>query len=87
MAAMVRNAVRLAGIASEAGSADEVISRFGDNAAIKDWAREAVAEAVQAGIINGNTRGEFNPEADATRAEAAVMLMRTLGYAGFMNGK
>ena len=82
---MVRNAVRLTGIAPEVGSPDEVIARFTDYSEIKGWAKAAVADAVQAGIINGNNRGEFNPEADATRAEAAVMLMRTLGYTGFSN--
>ena len=49
---------------------------FGDEAAISEYAAEAVAAMQQAGIINGRTDGTFDPQSNATRAEVAAMLHR-----------
>ncbi|MBU5442212.1 S-layer homology domain-containing protein [Paenibacillus sp. MSJ-34] len=43
------------------------------------WAEQAVALAVQAGIVNGYEDGSFRPEAHITRAEMASMIARALG--------
>ena len=51
-----------------------ILARFQDQGSIADWARADVALAVQQGIIRGRTGGAFAPQADATRAEAAVMI-------------
>ncbi|WP_340400526.1 S-layer homology domain-containing protein [Paenibacillus sp. FSL H8-0079] len=47
---------------------------FTDQAKIGTWAQAAVAQAVQAGIINGYTDGTFQPNANITRAEMATMI-------------
>ncbi|WP_405131416.1 S-layer homology domain-containing protein [Paenibacillus sp. FSL H8-0317] len=47
---------------------------FTDQAKIGTWARTAVAQAVQAGIISGYTDGTFQPNANITRAEMATMI-------------
>jgi len=52
---------------------------FTDAAKIGAWAKEAVAQAVQAGIINGYEDGTFRPNAEITRAEMAVILAKILG--------
>ncbi|WP_256761046.1 S-layer homology domain-containing protein [Cohnella sp. WQ 127256] len=52
---------------------------FTDNAKIGAWAQNAVAQAVQAGIIKGNQDGSFRPNAEVTRAEMAVMIASALG--------
>jgi hypothetical protein len=52
---------------------------FTDTMQIGAWARQAVAQAVQAGIISGYTDGAFHPNAEITRAEMAVMLANALG--------
>ena len=52
---------------------------FTDAAKIGAWAQEAVAQAVQAGIINGYEDGTFRPNAEITRAEMAVILAKILG--------
>jgi hypothetical protein len=52
---------------------------FTDKAKIGSWAQKAVAQAVQAGIINGYADGSFGPNAEVTRAEMAVMIANALG--------
>ncbi len=47
---------------------------FADESAIASYAGNAVAEMQQAGIINGKGGNRFDPSANATRAEAAVMI-------------
>lgn len=52
---------------------------FADAAAIPDWASEAIAGAVQAGVINGYPDGSFRPDGGIGRVEAAVMIARAAG--------
>jgi hypothetical protein len=52
---------------------------FTDSAKIGAWARKAVAQAVQAGIIAGFTDGTFGPKVEITRAEMATMVAKALG--------
>jgi len=54
---------------------------FTDRDKIGPWAREAVAIAVQEGIVTGYADGTFRPDAYITRAEMAVMIARALGMA------
>lgn len=57
-----------------AGSAD----KFTDAAAIPEWAKKSVDDAVKYGVINGNPDGSFSPGANITRAEAVAIVGRTL---------
>jgi hypothetical protein len=43
------------------------------------WAKQAVETLAQEGIILGNDLGRFQPDQPVTRAELAVMLVRTIG--------
>ncbi|MEC0368930.1 S-layer homology domain-containing protein [Paenibacillus chibensis] len=54
---------------------------FTDDATIDAWARTAVAQAVQAGIVTGYQDGAFHPNDPITRAEMAVMLAKASGMA------
>lgn len=45
------------------------------------WYAEAISAAQQAGIVNGLSGSVFGPEAEITRQEMAVMLIRAYGYA------
>ncbi len=56
-----------------------LLAPFTDASAIDSWAASSVAAMIQEGIMNGRTRNTFAPLAPATRAEAAVMLVRALG--------
>ncbi|MFD0716543.1 S-layer homology domain-containing protein [Paenibacillus sp. GCM10027626] len=51
---------------------------FTDQNQIGAWAKQAVAQAVQLGIVNGYTDGSFRPNAHITRSEMAVMIARAL---------
>lgn len=52
------------------------LSGFVDSASVSEYARENLAWAVQAGLINGMEGNTIQPNATATRAQTAVILMR-----------
>lgn len=52
------------------------LSEFSDSGSVSGWAREAVAWAVDAGVISGLPGETLLPAGTATRAEAAAMLQR-----------
>ena len=52
--------------------------RFTDDALIPSWAKEHVALAVQAGLINGYSDGSFGPNKRITRAEMVTIINRAL---------
>ncbi|OMF94794.1 hypothetical protein BK147_15490 [Paenibacillus sp. FSL R7-0337] len=58
---------------------------FKDAGQIAGWAQQDVAKAVQAGLITGTPDGQFHPGQSATRAEAAIVILRLLEQAGFVN--
>ncbi|WP_219835402.1 S-layer homology domain-containing protein [Paenibacillus sp. R14(2021)] len=70
-AVMLANALQLHG--------DGAKLTFKDSAEIGDWAREAIASAVKAGIIHGYEDGTFRPNAVITRAEMATMIATATG--------
>lgn len=51
---------------------------FADDADISDYAKEAVYSLKAIGIVNGTDSIHFEPQNNATRAEAAVMIYRLL---------
>lgn len=56
----------------EGGDAAE----FADDAAISDYAADAVHAMQSAGYLSGDEKGNFNPKNTATRAETATVLYR-----------
>lgn len=52
-----------------------VLSRFPDASSASSWAGDALAWAVEKGVLNGSD-GRLDPLGAATRAQAAAMLMR-----------
>ena len=53
------------------------LADFADADQVADWAREAVAALVKAGIVNGSS-GRIDPLSTATRAEIAQMMQNLL---------
>ena len=49
---------------------------YKDDAAIPDWARDAVGTVTDKGLMVGDDQGNFNPNEPVTRAELAVILAR-----------
>ncbi|MWC27202.1 Ig-like domain-containing protein [Paenibacillus sp. MMS18-CY102] len=60
------------------------LSKFKDKSKIGTWAQQDVAKAVFAQLINGQTSTTFAPQANATRAEAVIMIKRLLDYLEFI---
>ena len=56
----------------------QLLKNFKDNATIRNFYRQSVAEAVNLGIITGRPGKLFAPDATATRAEGLVMISRLL---------
>ncbi|MCR8659703.1 S-layer homology domain-containing protein, partial [Paenibacillus endoradicis] len=67
---MLMNTLKLEGKATDL--------TFTDSAEIGDWAKGAVAKALEASIILGDSEGSFRPQAEITRAEMAVMIARAM---------
>jgi uncharacterized repeat protein (TIGR02543 family) len=58
--------------------AGKAVLTFNDKEQIGAWALDAVAQAVEAGMIAGYEDGSFRPDAEITRAEMAKMLATAL---------
>ncbi|MCD7776028.1 MAG: S-layer homology domain-containing protein [Firmicutes bacterium] len=63
-------------IGANASSYD--LSSFTDSGEISEYAKTAVAWAVENGLIIGNGDGTLNPKGEATRAEIATLIMRVV---------
>ncbi|WP_141506254.1 InlB B-repeat-containing protein [Paenibacillus luteus] len=57
---------------------EKAVITFTDTEKIGPWAKDAVAQAVQAGIIKGFEDGSFRPNQAVTRSEIVVMISRML---------
>lgn len=57
---------------------DDCLSDFVDGASVSSYAVDAMNWAIATGIIEGDTKSRLNPQASATRAEIATMIMRLL---------
>ncbi|MGG6312640.1 Ig-like domain-containing protein [Paenibacillus macerans] len=77
MALMMVRAMEYAGYdTSMNGANTATLSKFKDAAKIQS--KDTVAKAVKEGIIQGVSTNTFQPQGNATRAQAAVMLKRVL---------
>lgn len=83
MAVMVAKALSAAGKTVEGQG--ELLNKFNDNTEISSWAKASVSQTVKAGIISGMTDSTFVPSANASRAQAVVMLKRLMQYVNFIN--
>ena len=61
-------------------SGRDSLTSFADAGDVSSWARDAVAWAVDSGMLNGDADGRLAPTGTATRAEAAAMLMRFIDF-------
>ncbi|MNZ89754.1 Endo-1,4-beta-xylanase A precursor [compost metagenome] len=59
-------------------STDELVQSYADADKASQWALNAIADSVQAGIVSGRQGNELAPQAFITRAEVAIMIQRLL---------
>ncbi|MFC0215257.1 S-layer homology domain-containing protein, partial [Paenibacillus chartarius] len=80
MVQMIFNAMRANGYAQEIKSEEKPqwLAAFGDRSQIPDWASDAAAAAVKAGIIQGVAANEFAPSYHADRAQGAAVVLRMM---------
>lgn len=86
MAAMIIRAAAVAGVQVELkSSVASYFTSYRDRARIANWAQDSLARTVEAGIITGLTTTTMGPKGNATRAQAAIIIKRMLGYIDFMD--
>ncbi|OKP93047.1 hypothetical protein A3848_06660 [Paenibacillus sp. P32E] len=78
MATMIARAVKSVNSAATAGDASS-LTKFSDAAKIAASLKDGVAFAASHNLVIGNA-GKFNPNNTATRAEAAVIIYRTINF-------
>ncbi len=82
---MISKAMHLTGVAMIAENApEERLSTFSDGSQVQPWAEQAVASAIQYGLVSG-MNGELRPSADITRAETASIIQRLLAKSGLID--
>jgi len=74
MAVMIMRAFAKTGVTIPKGST----AGFNDSKEISSWAVDAVGSAVALGIMRGTDKGAFEPQRNATRAEAIVAIKRMI---------
>ncbi|MEK3884372.1 S-layer homology domain-containing protein [Paenibacillus sp. PL2-23] len=63
--------------------AANVLSPYADKDSVSEWAAEAIAAAIEGGIMQGMANGQLAPAQHATRAQAVAMLARLLRSIGY----
>jgi hypothetical protein len=58
----------------------QLLSKYSDSHKVSDFAKAAVIEATRIGLMQGNDKGQFNPQGKLSRAEAALVVARFLDY-------
>ncbi len=78
MAVMISNALTFKGkgYPLDMVTVNTSLAGFTDQASISPWAREGVARVVRLAIAHGRGDGLFAPADNATRAEAAIMILK-----------
>ncbi|WP_181376454.1 S-layer homology domain-containing protein, partial [Paenibacillus agaridevorans] len=78
--AIIAKAMTITGLKAklEEVEAGRPINSFTDSGMVSAWAKEGIADSLQAGIITGRNGSELAPKANITRAEVAVIVKRLL---------
>ena len=79
MAEAITSFIRALGLESMASS-PQAVTNFKDNDLIPSYARNAVYVAQKIGLVQGDGRGNLNPNDRLTKAKAAVMIRRFIAY-------
>ncbi|MHA6481497.1 S-layer homology domain-containing protein [Paenibacillus sp. strain BS8-2] len=79
MATMVARGLKLTSGAEDIENVDEALKVFADWAEVNDTLKQGVAFAAEHSIVVGN-EGKYDPNASATRAQAAVIIYRAYNF-------
>ncbi|MDN5344494.1 MAG: N-acetylmuramoyl-L-alanine amidase, partial [Clostridia bacterium] len=80
MAALLVRALERLGyeVHLDQGEAVAIVGRYADQGQIHAWAREDMAKAIKAGLLEGTGAGTIQPGAGANRAQGTVAIKRLL---------
>nr|WP_243767066.1 S-layer homology domain-containing protein [Paenibacillus agricola] len=78
--AIITRAMAITGLAASlpAQAAGEQLSPFADAGSASEWAKDSIADCLQAGIVTGRNSTELAPKAYISRAEVAAIVQRLL---------
>ncbi|MDQ1914368.1 S-layer homology domain-containing protein [Paenibacillus sp. GD4] len=84
---MLTKAMSITGLAAslEHSNGVALLNRFADREEVSAWAVNAMADCLQAGLIDGRDGNLLDPGAPISRAEAAVILQRLLHKSGLID--
>lgn len=86
MAVMLARALVYTGNEPDAqGDISRFQYRFADGGNIEPWALNGVLHVIQTGIMQGDEENRLRPDAAASRAESAVVLLRLLEAASYLS--
>ncbi|MNO29826.1 Levanase precursor [compost metagenome] len=85
MAILIHQALQYTGHFSVSSNNWQTLDRYADRSSIAVWAQNAVDAVTALGITQGMDTGHYEPNATATRAEAAAMIKRLLQKIEFIN--
>ncbi|MDF2720038.1 MAG: inlA [Paenibacillus sp.] len=83
---MLRKAMKLAGLQTAVQNAERVLAPYPDSNQIAPWAKDSVAAAVSAGLVQGRESG-IEPKQTITRAETAKLVYELLVGAKLIDKK
>ncbi len=75
---ILSKAMTLTGLELQSEEQAEALAAFSDAAAVSGWAKGAVADCIQAGLVSGRSSDELAPKENMTRAEVAKIVQRLL---------
>ncbi len=83
---IISNAMRLTGLKTKLSgqSAEETLRSYADGAKVSEWAKNGIADSVQAGVVSGRSDDKLAPKAYMTRAEFAAIMQRLLQKSGLI---
>jgi hypothetical protein len=79
MFTLIYRALKYAGMDLDANR--QALSRFNDESKIAEYAKDPISALAGANLASGDQNGSVNPLANATRAEAAVLLYKVYSFA------
>jgi uncharacterized repeat protein (TIGR02543 family) len=84
---IIAKAMKITGLGTSLGAnaADELLSPFADASNAAEWAKNSIADCLQAGIVAGRSGTELAPRAYISRAEVAAIVQRLLQKSELIN--
>gem|GEM_PF-6116825 len=83
---IIAKAMTVTGLKSKlpATAADDMLRKYSDSREVSAWGVSGVVDSVKSGIVQGRSKELLAPQANITRAEAAVLIRQLLQKSGLI---